>query len=162
MNIVVYGLLFLSFIFLLSVKSKRSLHMLQSNLYNENNRYLKWVMKNKTEMITMVFVSIIKAKWWSTSWKRRTWNIEFSYGILFIVCIINVFVGYRLFNKYNSVQTKKPLVFTQRVKRLVVTNTILYLIPVIVLFMNHFNLRVVLICSLIICIMTWILWLIII
>ena len=152
MNIVVYGLLFLSFIFLLSVKSKRSLHMLQSNLYNENNRYLKWVMKNKTEMITMEFVSLILLL--IEVFVLYSY-IEFSYGILFIVCIINVFVGYRLFNKYNSVQTKKPLVFTQRVKRLVVTNTILYLIPFIVLFMNHFNLRVVLICSLIICIMTF-------
>ena len=126
MNIVVYGLLFLSFIFLLSVKSKRSLHMLQSNLYNENNRYLKWVMKNKTEMITMEFVSLILLL--IEVFVLYSY-IEFSYGILFIVCIINVFVGYRLFNKYNSVQTKKPLVFTQRVKRLVVTNTILYLIP---------------------------------
>ena len=25
--------------------------MLQSNLYNENNRYLKWVMKNKKELL---------------------------------------------------------------------------------------------------------------
>ena len=32
------------------IKSRRSLHMLQQNLYNENNRYLKWVKKNKHEI----------------------------------------------------------------------------------------------------------------
>ena len=26
--------------------SKRSIHMLQQNMYNENNRYFKWVFKN--------------------------------------------------------------------------------------------------------------------
>ena len=34
------------------IKSRRSLHMLQQNLYNENNRYLKWVWKNKKEIYT--------------------------------------------------------------------------------------------------------------
>lgn len=27
---------------LIIIKSKKNLHMLQQNLYNENNRYLKW------------------------------------------------------------------------------------------------------------------------
>ena len=31
--------------------SSRSLHMLQQNLYNENNRYIKWVLKNLKEMV---------------------------------------------------------------------------------------------------------------
>ena len=152
MNIIIYLLLFFSSIFLISVKSKRSLHMLQSNLYNENNRYLKWVIKNKQELLTIEIITLL----FLIIEVVVLYNfIELSYGILLIVSIINFFCGYTLFNKYSNVQTKKPLVFTKRVKRLVVTNTILYIIPFIILFMNHFNLRVVLICYLIISILTF-------
>ena len=45
---VVCAYVVLGIIFLYSmIKTRRSLHMLQQNLYNENNRYLKWVNKNK-------------------------------------------------------------------------------------------------------------------
>ena len=43
---VIYILLILMLIFCTVFKSKRSLHMLQQNLYNENNRYIKWMIKN--------------------------------------------------------------------------------------------------------------------
>ena len=37
--------------------SRRTLHMLQQNLYNENNRYIKWILKNND--ITVFNVSLI-------------------------------------------------------------------------------------------------------
>ena len=37
--------------------SRRTLHMLQQNLYNENNRYIKWILKNNE--ITIFNVSLI-------------------------------------------------------------------------------------------------------
>ena len=37
--------------------SRRTLHMLQQNLYNENNRYIKWMLKNNE--ITIFNVSLI-------------------------------------------------------------------------------------------------------
>ena len=40
-------------------KSKISLHMLQQNLYNENNRYLKWVFKNYQTFISLEIIAII-------------------------------------------------------------------------------------------------------
>ena len=33
--------------------SRRTLHMLQQNLYNENNRYIKWILKNNEITILM-------------------------------------------------------------------------------------------------------------
>ena len=36
------------------IKNKKSLHMLQQNLYNENNRYLKWLKRNSKQ----VFISL--------------------------------------------------------------------------------------------------------
>ena len=35
-------------------KTKKTFHMLQQNWYNEGNRYLKWIFKNKKQ----VFVSL--------------------------------------------------------------------------------------------------------
>ena len=151
MNIVIYGLLFLSFIFLISVKSKKSLHMLQSNLYNENNRYLKWVIKNKKELLSIEIINFIFLILGVFILYKF---IDFSYAVLFIICIINFYLSFNLFNKQNSIQTKKPLVVTKRIKRLIFTNTILYLIPFIFLFLNHYNLRVVFICSFFACFMT--------
>ena len=151
MNILIYLLLIFSYIFLLAIKSKRSLHMLQSNLYNENNIYLKWVIKNKKELVTIEFVNLILLIIGVVFLYKY---IDFSYVLLFLVSVINIILGINLLNRQKSVQTKKPLVITKRIKRLIFTNNILYIIPIIVLMINHYNLRVVIICSLIVCIMT--------
>ena len=37
------------FFYTVIIKSKRSLHMFQQNLYNENNRYMKWLKNNLKE-----------------------------------------------------------------------------------------------------------------
>ena len=151
MDILIYLLLICSYIFLLTLKSKRSLHMLQSNLYNENNRYLIWVIKNKKELISIeylnllvLFIGIIVLYTY----------IDISYVLLFIICIINIVFSINLFNKQNSIKIKKPLVITKRIKRLIFTNNLLYLIPVIFIMIYHNNLRVVYIWSFIICFMT--------
>ena len=38
--------LFITFLYLI-FKTKNNLHMFQQNFYNENNRYMKWLVKNK-------------------------------------------------------------------------------------------------------------------
>ena len=48
--IVLYIMIVIAYFYAIYYKSQRSLHMLQENLYNENNRYVKWVMKNLKEM----------------------------------------------------------------------------------------------------------------
>ena len=45
--LIIYGMLLLLIYCVIALDSKKSLHMLQQNLYNENNRYLKWIVKNK-------------------------------------------------------------------------------------------------------------------
>ena len=44
------------FIYLIYVfyKSRNSLYMLQQNLYNENNRYLKWIKRNKGKCFNVI------------------------------------------------------------------------------------------------------------
>ena len=54
-------LIVLSFAFVLIFKSKRYLHMLQQNLYNENNRYVKWVFKNYKQFMDWDIILILIA-----------------------------------------------------------------------------------------------------
>ena len=46
-------------IVLLLFKTKRSLHMLQQNLYNENNRYIKWNFRNISQFLNIEIIIIL-------------------------------------------------------------------------------------------------------
>jgi len=125
--------LFLLLIFGL-YKSKKAMHMLQQNYYDESNRYLFWMFKN----VKKVFFNL---------------DILFLTFLVFIFCEIDVpflcgycfglylvlFVLYK--NKVSKEQTKKPLVITARIKRLFTTESILYLavmIPMVIKYNeNH-------------------------
>ena len=115
------------------LKSKISLHMLQQNLYNENNRYIKWVVNNYESFISLEIVSIILSMIliFSKSFEK---NIE-----IILLIILSLIYCYRIYSVNKSIknsQEKKPLVITKRVKRLIFTTTVLYLIPLVLLFLN--------------------------
>lgn len=108
--------------------------MLQQNLYNENNRYLKWVWKNKNLIyknfdILAIVISII-----------LLCLTDKSYSDISVVLIICVYiVSFFKFKQSKKLeQNKKPLVITKRIRRLMMTTTILYLMPIIVsIFVNN-------------------------
>ena len=122
-------LLILVMAFFLMIKGYKALHMLQQNLYNENNRYIKWIKANKItaflNMDILSMISIILAL------------VLNSYILLITAILIYILDGYRILNIVRNEQVKKPLVITARIKRLLVTIFILYLIPVVVLVINH-------------------------
>ena len=112
-------------------KTRKSLHMMQQNLYNENNRYLKWVKSNKNYFINVELIVLFLAA--VGFFVAYDFNNYFVVAVLLITCfyLLEIF----LWNKRNKEeQQKKPLVVTARVKRLIVTMSILYLIPIILLF----------------------------
>lgn len=113
--------------------SKTSLHMLQQNLYNENNRYLKWVFKNYKTFFNFQIVSIaitIVMTFVVTS-------IDSVLNILLIMLmLIYLYEIYRIHDFQKNSQQKKPLVVTKRVQRLIFTTTVLYLIPILFLVIN--------------------------
>lgn len=117
-------------------ESKKSLHMLQQNLYNENSRYLKWIAKNKSEFLNIqlvtIFITIICL---IGIFKIET--VSFIFLLILIGCY--AYEGYRLFERADSEQKKKPLVITKRVKRLIFTTTVLYLIPIVLFILNYDN-----------------------
>ena len=109
------------FIYIL-LKSKKALHMLQQNWYNDDNRYLKWLVTNlKKVFCTFDGLFIIFFLFFL---------LKPSISILIFVCFY--ILSYYLFDKkLKTEQSKKPLVITSRVKRIYVTELILYLLAVI-------------------------------
>ena len=113
----------------LIIKGKKALHMLQQNLYNENNRYIKWILGNiKDSFINLDILSMFLII--SLIWVKNDLLIVASL-IIYVLDMI------RILNNRRKEQVKKPLVITARVKRLLITISILYLIPIIILFINN-------------------------
>lgn len=103
--------------------TKKTLHMLQQNRYNEDNRYLKWIKINSKKVfinINYLYLLIFAFSFFLKS--------EISMILFFSFYLIIIFV---LCKETKKEQVKKPLAVTSRVKRLWVTTMILYSIPVI-------------------------------
>ena len=113
-------------------KSLKAIHILQLNFYNEDNRYIKWILKNNKkafinfDVLFIVFLILYFVN-------NSTLAI-----IIFIVLYMFSYVTYK--NKMKKEQEKKPLVITSRVKRLLVTECIIYIILILPIFIS-FNIK---------------------
>ena len=123
-------LFIITLLYAIFYKTKRSLHMLQQNLYNENNRYVKWQIKNKKDFyaldIFLIIIGIIELI------ILNKYKILSNVGLI-IISILQIAIGIKWHNVIKNNQDKKKLVITARVKRLIITTSILYLIPVLVI-----------------------------
>ena len=111
------------------LKTKKVLHILQQNWYNDGNRYLKWIGLNYKKVFISfdgLFLIFILGLFIPVKYLM----------ILFIVFYVIAFLI--LDNKQKKEQVKKPLVVTKRVRRLIVTSTLVYAI-VISIFCLSFN-----------------------
>lgn len=150
--IYVYLILIASLVILNFYKGKKSLHMLQQNLYNENNRYLKWVMKNKKQFLYLDLIMVILA----------LVGIFVIYDLepVSIACLLAISVlaiSQALIWRKNILndQNKKKLVVTARIKRLITTTTILFAIPVVLLGFHIDNPSYCWMLFLVLCTMTY-------
>jgi len=124
---------------MLFFKTKKYLHMLQQNLYNENNRYLKWVYKNRGMFLNLeIFSIIVMAVGYFVIYDLNRYAIIAELFILIIYAIL--VCKWYLFLENET--TKKPLVVTKRVRRLIITTSILYLIPVVILIINNSDIKI--------------------
>ena len=114
-------------LYYLIYKSKKAMHMLQQNWYNDGNRYIKWILDNKMKtFITydMLFIFFLLLKY-------EEFNIA-----------IAIFVGFYLFvyflykSHISKEQSKKPLAITARIKRLYATLLIIYLLITLPMIIN--------------------------
>jgi len=111
-------------------KSKKAMHMLQQNYYDESNRYLFWIFKNvKKVFVSMdiIFLSLLVFLFIKMD----------IYVLSGFICGLYVVIMARYISVTKKEQTKKPLVITARIKRLFITETILYLIPIIIMLCNY-------------------------
>ncbi len=129
-------LVILSFIYVVFYKSKRFLHMLQQNLYNENNRYIKWIIKNKSVFVdTDLFILLASLIGFLVAYNIS----KVSIFLKIVIIILNFYLGYKWKKRIVNDQKKKPLVVTKRVKRLICTNVILYSLPLVFGMINYEN-----------------------
>ena len=145
--IIVNILFLISLLFINIYKTKRHLHMMQQNLYNENNRYIRWILKNSKQFISIEFFTIIVTI--IAMFIKIDTNILLISTII-VISIIFLVSGLTWKKLILTDQNKKKLVITARVKRLIFTIFILYLIPVV--FLVLYNLLSML---LVLCIMTY-------
>lgn len=118
-------------IYLLSIElvSTRSLHMLQQNRYNRGYRYIKWIIKNNKETIlnyNLLFLVFI--------FTNLTTNLNNLSSIIFIILLI--FTDYVFISNKQKEHAKLPLKYTARIKRLMITNTLLHFIPILIMLIT--------------------------
>ena len=114
----------LLFLFYGILKTKKVLQILQQNWYNDGNRYLKWISKNKRKvfinfdiLFPIFLLGIV---------------IPFKYSL--ILFIIFYMVAFFIFDREKQKeQVKLKLAVTARVKRLILTSTVIYAIIILVM-----------------------------
>ena len=111
-------------------KSRKAIHMLQQNYYDESHRYVSWMTKNPGKVfksIDIVFLVFIPLG-----------LLKLSDDIVITIFTIMYLVVFYLYRKsIHKEQVKKALVVTKRVKRLFVTEVIIYflmIIPILVYY----------------------------
>lgn len=130
----IYTISFLLILIFNFIKNKKSLHMLQQNLYNLNNRYLKWIKKNlKTVFVSLDFISLVILL------IAYLLNNDLSNILVIIALILYSLEIIRILNNRKIEQVKKGLVVTKRIRRLIFTITILFVLPIIIYLSNHDN-----------------------
>ena len=118
-------------------RSMEAMHMLQQNLYNENNRYLKWAFRNSDKIF--VFIDFIPIIFFLI--------VLFIKGdnLLDISLIASMFIFlFGIYNEYQrnrNNQNKLPLKVTSRIKRLFITLLIIYGVAIyfVIKANNEFN-----------------------
>ena len=122
---IVYLNILLSIMYIF-IRSKKNLHVLQQNFYNENNRYIKWGNKNINQVFKLDLLILI----------INLLNIFIKSKILYFISILYIILFIKEYNINKKSQVKIPLKITSRIKRLIFTITIIYLIPLVIYFIN--------------------------
>ena len=108
-------------------KSKRAMHMLQQNWYNDGNRYIKWIISNPIKVFIcfdLLFIIFIFL---------NGYKALIAFELYYVICY--VIEEY----KRGKEQSKKPLVITPRIKRLYITTIIIYGLIIYFITARNFN-----------------------
>lgn len=102
--------------------------MLQQNLYNENNRYLRFTFHNLKEVFRLDLLGIVVAILGLCHIIPSGW---FNHIVLILLSCFYIIGAIFNWLEQASIETKKPLVVTSRIKRLITTCILLWTIVLI-------------------------------
>lgn len=114
------------YIITIVIKTNKSLQMLQQNRYNRGNKYLKWLKDNIARnylTVDLIFLFIF----FFISFRNIILSLVFN-TIYFIIALT-------LIRKIRKEQKKIPLKFTGRIVRLYISTCILYIIPIVLIYL---------------------------
>src|SRR5574344_3087721 len=107
---IIYLILLVAILVITIIKTKRSLHMLQQNLYNENNRYLKWIGKNYKQFVSLDLFGIAIA----LIVLFVIYDLDnINMLALSLIIILYIVIAVMWINFFKHDQNKKPLVVTK-------------------------------------------------
>lgn len=130
-------LLIIIWLFYLYFRIKKSLHMLQQNLYDDDHRYLKWIKKNFDKIMLDAEILQLFLVFFILFIKKSNF-ILILFGIIYFLLFI------RSFGISHKEVVKKPLVVTARIKRLLCTITLIYLIMIYFSYKLNINVYLIL------------------
>ena len=114
----------------ISIISTRSLHMLQQNRYNRGYRYIKWILKNyKDNFLNLNLLFFI--------FLLTIFNDTLNGLSPYLFIIICLFLTYVFISNRRKEVAKLPLKYTARIERLIITNSLIYLIPIIIICITY-------------------------
>lgn len=129
----IFVVTFLIILFFNIIRNRRSIKTLQQNQYNENNRYLVWILTNTKEVFLsldiLAIITIFIAYFLDNKLSRLLVTISIIFYLLEAIRILN--------NKKDN--TPKKFIMTKRVKRLIVTVSIFLMLPVIFYIVDRDN-----------------------
>ncbi len=130
-------LLIIIWLFYLYFRTKKSLHMLQQNLYDDDHRYFKWIKKNFDKIMLGAEILQLFLIFFILFIKKSNY-ILILFGIIYFLLFI------RSFGISHKEVVKKPLVVTARIKRLLCTITLIYLIMIYFSYKLNINVYLIL------------------
>jgi len=107
-------------------KSKKSMHMLQQNYYDESKRYFIWITKNLGKVFLTVDIFLLIS--FICMFINEVTSFIFFASLSFFLMIL-------YYNKKE--QVKKPLVITARIKRMFITLSLIYIIILSIILLNY-------------------------
>ena len=128
---------FFVFVYLIYIfyRSRDALYMLQQNLYNENNRYLKWILRNKEKAFnTLDFLPLILVIF--TFFTQESFVKEIVYWSITFIYIMATYQEYR---ENQNKQVKIKFNVTSRIKRLYMTEFIIIGLLMTLLILTNFQ-----------------------
>lgn len=114
-------------------RSMECMHMLQQNLYNENNRYFKWIGNNLSKVFNLMDLAPILFFVFFYFIEDRD-IMDFTYVSASVCFLMGVYFEYK---RIKDNQNKLPLKATPRIKRLFLTSFIVYSLPIIFLITSN-------------------------